>query len=574
MMRCPVCGFNQQDAATCKRCGSSVAPYQASPVVTGTTEAASSPSKGPHPTRTARRYALFILAVLVVSLVIFFSRRFPPPNIPIVTGRVLSAADLYNKVYPAIVVIQPEEESGEVSGLGSGFIIDKEGTVVTNYHVVQGAARLHITLADGRTLLVNSLIGFDGDKDLALFRVSVSNPPIIEIEREGRAPTIGEKVYAIGNPKGLQNTLSEGLVSGVRSAPPWGDLIQTTASVGPGSSGGPLLNEKGKAIGVIVFLLREGQNLNFAIPAAALLALAAKGYSPTPLAGLPETENRKTMKEQVATAAVLAIIQGRTSEGYVMAEELIRKWPDFGRAWYAKGYALQEMGENVQAVEALNRALNLSPQLNEAYFPLGLALFNLTRYDEAIEAFGNSNRYAVSETTYFNIGLSYLRLDKKRRAIENFEEAVRLKPEFAEAHYMICESYVAMGDVHTAVIMCERTIRYDPRHVEARYLLGQAYIQLGEYEKAYSHMAVLSSLDPAKARLLESALQAVARRRQAALLGGCLSNAQATYEANWNSTCRRLGNLDRCTLPILLADELNKDLRRMEDGCYRGFPQR
>ena len=199
---------------------------------------------------------------------------------------------------------------------------------------------------------------------------------------------------------------------------------------------------------------------------------------------------------------------------------------------------------------------------------------SLTRYDEAIEAFGNSNRYAVSETTYFNIGLSYLRLDQKRRAIENFEEAVRLKPEFAEAHYMICESYVAMGDVHTAVIMCERTIRCDPRHVEARYLLGQAYIQLGQYEKAYSHMAVLSSLDPAKARLLESALQAVARRRQAALLGGCLSNAQATYEANWNSTCRRLGNLDRCTLPILLADELNKDLRRMEDGCYGGFPQR
>lgn len=476
-MRCPFCGFHQQDSVTCKRCSGTVGSYHSSPIVTGTAEAANSPSKWAHPTRIPRHYALLLLAALVVGIVVFFSRRLPSPNLPIVPGRVLSAADLYNKVYRAIVVIQAEEESGEVSGsLGSGFIIDKDGTIVTNYHVVQGATRLRITLADGATLLVNSLIGFDRDKDLALFRVSVPKPPVIEIERGGRVPTIGEKVYAIGNPQGLRSTLSEGLVSGVRQEPPWGDLIQTTAPIGLGSSGGPLLNEKGKAIGIIVFLARGGQNLNFAIPTAAILGLVAKGASPTPLAGLPETEDRKTSKEQIAAAAVLAIIQGRASEGYLVAEGLIRKWPDFGRAWYAKGYALQEMGENVQAVEALNRALNLAPGLNEAYFPLGSALFKLTRYDEAIEAFENSNRYAVSATAYFNIGLSYFRLDKKTRAIENFEEAVRLKPDFVEARYLICASYMAMGVAHTAVIMCERAIRYDPRHVEARYLLGLAYI--------------------------------------------------------------------------------------------------
>jgi len=572
-MRCPVCGFHQQDAASCKRCGSGVAPNYPSPIGTGTTEAAGSPLKGSHSTRVLTGYALLVLSVLVVALIVFFSRQFPSPGIPILRSRPLSAVDLYNKVNPAVVVIQAEEESGELSGVGSGFIINKDGTIVTNYHVVQGATRLRIKLSDGTSLLVNSLIGFDRDKDLALLRVSVANPPVIEIEREGRVPTIGEKVYAIGNPVGLQSTLSEGLVSGVRQEPPWGDLIQTTAPIGQGSSGGPLLNEKGKAIGVIVFLVRGGQNLNFAIPTAAILGLVAKGPSPTPLAGLPETEDRKVSKEQVAAAAVLAITQGRASEGYLIAEDLIRKWPDFGRAWYAKGYALQEMGENVQAVEALNRALNLSPQLNGAYFPLGLALFKLTRYEEAIEAFENSNRYSVGATTYFNIGLSYLRLDKKRRAIENFEEAVRLKPDFADAHHMICASYMAMGNANTAVIMCERAIRYDARHVEARYLLGLAYLQLRQYEKAYSHMVVLSSLDPGKARLLESALQAEAQRRQAALLGACLSNAQSTYEANWNSTCRRLGNLDKCTLPVLLAEELNRDLRRMEDGCFKIFPQ-
>lgn len=212
-MRCPFCGFHQQDSVTCKRCGGTVGSYLSSPIVTGTAEAENSPSKGAHPRRFPRQYALLVLAALVVGLVVFFSRRLPSPNLPI---------DLYNKVYRAIVVIQTEEESGEVSGLGSGFIIDKDGTIITNYHVVQGAARLRITLADGTTFLVNSLVGFDRDKDLALFRVSVPNPPMIELEREGRAPTIGEKVYAIGNPQGLRSTLSEGLVSGVRQEPPWG----------------------------------------------------------------------------------------------------------------------------------------------------------------------------------------------------------------------------------------------------------------------------------------------------------------------------------------------------------------
>lgn len=321
--------------------------------------------------------------------------------------------------------------------------------------------------------------------------------------------------------------------------------------------------------------MREGQNLNFAIPTAAILGLVAKRPSPTPLAGLPETEDRKTSKEQVAAAAVLAIFQGRASDGYLIAEGLIRKWPDFGRAWYAKGYALQEMGENLQAVEALNRALKLSPGLKEAYFPLGLALFKLTRYDEAIEAFENSNRYTVSETTYFNIGLSYFRLDKKARAIENFEEAVRLKPDYVEARYQICASYMAMGDLNTGVIMCERAIQYDPRHVEARYLLGLAYIDLRQYEKAYSQLVVLSSLDPAKARLLESDLERVESNLKQARLGACLSSARSSYEASWRSTCWQLGNPDnKCDLPILMAEELTNDFHRIEDGCFKAFPQR
>ena len=131
-----------------------------------------------------------------------------------------------------------------------------------------------------------------------------------------------------------------------------------------------------------------------------------------------------------------------------------------------------------------------------------------------------------------------------------------------------------MGNSSTGVIMCKRAIRYDARHVEARYLLGLAYIDLGQYEKAYSHMVALSSLDPGKAHLLESALQAVAQRQQAALLGRCLSEAKSAYDADWNSTCRRLGRGENCSLPTVLGEELNRTLRHVEDSCFKSFPQR
>jgi serine protease Do len=581
---------------------------------------------------------LLALAVLAVALVMFYSRRIPALNISFGTTRALSVADLYNKVSPALVIIHSEAQGGAIAGLGSGFIIDKDGTIVTNYHVVQGATRLRITLADSTVLFTNSVIGFNQEKDLALLRVAILNPSIIEVAPEGYVPTIGEKVYAIGNPQGLRGTLSEGIISGIRQNTPYGDMIQTTAPISSGSSGGPLLNEEGKAIGIIVAMLKGGQNLNFAIPTSSIRDLGSKGNTPAPVAALPETEDRTASKEQAAAVAVLAITEGRSSEGYTIAEQLIRKWPDFALAWYAKGYALQEMGENVEAVEALNWALSLSPQPSEAYFPLGQALFKLAQFEQAIEAFKNSNRYSAAANTYFNIGLSYLRLDKKRNAIENFEQAVRLKPDFADAHHLSCECYLGLGDTDTALLMCERAIRYDPRHVDARFTLGMAYIQRGQYDKAYAHMVALSSLAPAKAHLLESALQGVAqreqaarqaeaqreqaarqaeaqrqwdiqaeaqrrqadleaqaqrvwaaqqaaqqaaqlaeaRRQQAAHLNDCLSNSHSWYISSWDDLCWRLhlGGYDRCRLPTHLANELDTQLRDLRNDCYMRFPQR
>ncbi len=153
-------------------------------------------------------------------------------------------------------------------GLGSGFIIDKDGYIVTNNHVVDGADTIKVVLKD-ETEYPAKVIGRDPVTDIAL----------IKIEAKGNLPTValgssddlkvGEWVTAIGSPFGLQYTVTAGIVSAKGRAigsGPYDDFIQTDASINPGNSGGPLINMKGEVVGINTMIIAGGQGIGFAIP--------------------------------------------------------------------------------------------------------------------------------------------------------------------------------------------------------------------------------------------------------------------------------------------------------------------
>uniref|UniRef100_A0A0R0JPD9 PDZ domain-containing protein n=1 Tax=Glycine max TaxID=3847 RepID=A0A0R0JPD9_SOYBN len=142
-------------------------------------------------------------------------------------------------------------------GSGSGFVWDKEGHIVTNYHVIRGASDLKVTLADQSTLDA-IVVGFDQDKDVAVLRVDAPKDKLRPIPIGVSADLlVGQKVYAIGNPFGLDHTLTTGVISGLRreissaaTGRPIQDVIQTDAAINPGNSGGPLLDSSGNLIGI------------------------------------------------------------------------------------------------------------------------------------------------------------------------------------------------------------------------------------------------------------------------------------------------------------------------------------
>lgn len=163
----------------------------------------------------------------------------------------------------------PDEQIRE--GTGSGFFISDDGKILTNAHVVEGATEVSVNLKDGR-VLAGKVLGTDPLTDLAVIQVDANNLPVAKLGNSDDL-IIGEWAIAIGNPLGLDNTVTTGIISATgRSSAQIGvgdkrlDFIQTDAAINPGNSGGPLLNAQGEVIGINTAIIRNAQGLGFAIP--------------------------------------------------------------------------------------------------------------------------------------------------------------------------------------------------------------------------------------------------------------------------------------------------------------------
>ncbi len=167
-------------------------------------------------------------------------------------------AEIVARARPAVVVIQTDE------GLASGFIIKSDGIIVTNHHVVANSKAMAVKLPSGEVYRNVYLLSSDPITDLAFLKIEAVDLPTIPLGNSNNVQ-LGDEVLLVGTPQGLEQTVSNGLISGIRID---NDVrvLQTSAAASPGSSGGPLLNRRGEAVGVMSFKIVNGENLNFTIP--------------------------------------------------------------------------------------------------------------------------------------------------------------------------------------------------------------------------------------------------------------------------------------------------------------------
>jgi S1-C subfamily serine protease len=233
---------------------------------------------------------LAALIVLSLSLALWVpwvppsGAALPPPEVvgptptPVLTGPYDEEAlliQLYERVSPSVVHIAVTTGDPLGGGTGSGFVLDTEGRIVTNNHVVADAERIMVRFAD-RTMVEAEVLGVDPDSDLAVIQVDVPPAQLTPVEL-GSSGTlrVGQMAIAIGNPFGFEQTMTTGIVSALGrvvrrdsgfSLP---ELVQTDAAINPGNSGGPLLDSRGRVIGVTTLIFsRSGSNagVGFAVP--------------------------------------------------------------------------------------------------------------------------------------------------------------------------------------------------------------------------------------------------------------------------------------------------------------------
>ncbi len=204
----------------------------------------------------------------------------------------LSASEIAKRSLPSVVMLTMQDSHGQPIKLGSGFLV-QNGLIVTNFHVIEGAQQGYVRLVgqDARYSVIG-VVAANEDNDLALLSIAqAANAPPLQLTQEP-GPVVGDTVYVIGNPEGLEGTFSQGIVSSIRGSRERA-LIQITAPISAGSSGGPVLDNKGAVIGVAVGMIEAGQNLNFAIPVSSVADLLSRTG---PIVLLPEFSHGRSWK--------------------------------------------------------------------------------------------------------------------------------------------------------------------------------------------------------------------------------------------------------------------------------------
>jgi hypothetical protein len=184
--------------------------------------------------------------------------------LPVAAQTAKRPGDIAREAGQAVVVVEALDAAGNLLGQGSGFLVTPKGAVITNLHVIRGAQSVRVKLPNGDVYKTQDLVDVDDAKDIAILKLKGFKLPVVALGDSDKTE-IGESIVVISSPEGLTNSLSTGVVSGVRRLEGL-RVFQITAPISQGSSGGAVFDSNGNVIGIVTYLMRGGQNINFAVP--------------------------------------------------------------------------------------------------------------------------------------------------------------------------------------------------------------------------------------------------------------------------------------------------------------------
>jgi hypothetical protein len=293
-------------------------------------------------------------------------------------------------------------------------------------------AGVRYTVGQGKQATPATVKAGDPDKDLCLLTAPGLTAKPARLGSAARLK-VGEPVYAVGAPQGLELSLSEGIVSQLRGGPP--PLIQTTVAISGGSSGGGLFNAEAELVGITTFYLKDSQSLNFALPVEWIGEVAAKKIQESPFkwAGPPVPIEPKAPASNWKDRTT-ALEKAKDWKGLL---DHCRRWtraePNNASAWFGLGLACGKLGRHREAIAAYRECLRLEPDIAVTWYNLGHAYGDLRRYREAIGAYQEALRLNPDYThVWGGIALCYNILGNRSAALEAVKELRRYDPKEAD----------------------------------------------------------------------------------------------------------------------------------------------
>ena len=433
----------------------------------------------------------FPRATIVVLLLLFCTINTAPAQ------TTLSAEDIAKKTLAATVYLEMKDKNGKTLGIGSGFFV-QSNLIATNHHVIEGAAKGTAKLVGKYTTYdIEGFTATDKVNDLALLKVTAYGIKPLSLG-DSDSVRIGETVYVTGNPKGLEGTFSDGIISSRRDKDTK-ERLQMTAPISPGSSGGPVLNRKGEVIGVSFAQYRalDAENLNFAIPSKYLKALFSLSGTAKPLGQNDVFISADTYFRRGYARAELGDYKGAIAD----YTAVIRLQSDAADAYYNRGTVKAALGQYFAAISDYDAAIRLQPDYAEAYLNRGNAKANLGQYFAAISDYDAAIRLQPDYAeAYFNRGNAKANLGQYFAAISDYDAAIRLQPDFAGAYFNRGNAKDNLGQYFAAISDYDAAIRLQPDFAGAYLNRGVAKAELGQHFAAISDYDAAIRLQPDNAR--------------------------------------------------------------------------
>ncbi|HJT66103.1 MAG TPA: tetratricopeptide repeat protein [Pyrinomonadaceae bacterium] len=392
--------------------------------------------------------------------------------------------ELVRRIKPSAVAIETFDSKGEKLSRGSGFFIETD-RIVTNRHVLEGAYRAEVHSSNGSVFPVKGVLAVDAEGDLAVLKIDPPAPAIRPLPLDKTSPQEGESVVVIGNPLGLEGSVTNGIVSAVRDIPTFGRIIQITAAISAGSSGSPVVNMEGQVIGIATLQITGGQSVNFAIPSERISQLQVASLMS--LADLVATtgRNKRAKAVQSFRDGLSFLSQDDCEKALPYFEKAIESDNTYVEAWAQAGFCNEKLGKHAEALEASKKAVSLRPSA-ESYFNIGLASFYLKQYRDAAEAYRAAIKLDPynSADAYYALGLVYRDWGKADEEIQAYKQAIKLRPDYTVAYERLGARYAKSKKFNEAVEVFRQLAALKPGDPFAPNSLGEAYLELNRFNEA------------------------------------------------------------------------------------------